>query len=269
MATIQAALESVRAQTFTDWEMVVCDDGSDDGSTELIHEAIRADARIRMVVSSERSGPATARNTAITLARGDNVAFLDADDVLEPTYLEEMLAKLEAAGPNTGIVCCDAWLVDATGSVLGRWSDSVGRADGLDLAGLLRSNRIFVASLCPRRVIEAAGGFFPEMVAEDYDLWIRICELGYDVAQVAAPLVRYRVDPNSLSASRSRMAIGDQLVFQRALTRGNLDGRERRIAQARLDLARAALATSGGIGPSALRPLIRAIRARARLAYMR
>lgn len=266
-ATIDAAIQSVLAQTHQDWELVICDDGSTDGSGDRILEAAERDPRIQIVSSPVNRGLAAARNLALTHAHGTNVALFDADDALEPTYLEVMLAYLDLAPPNTGIACCDAWLVDATGHTLGRFSHRSGSAAHLDLPTLLRANRIFVSAVCPRCVLDAVGGFEPGLrSAEDYDLWIRIMELGYGVVYVDAPLVRYRVGVGSLSSDRLGMATADRLVFERALARGNLELREREIAEARRDIAAAAETWARGPRLAAVGPLLRAARARVKLA---
>jgi glycosyltransferase involved in cell wall biosynthesis len=90
-----AAIASVRAQTFSDWEIVVVDDGSRDGTWELLQQD--ADPRVRSFRREQAGGPAVARNLALEHATGELVAFLDADDLLLPRYLESQLAYYEAA----------------------------------------------------------------------------------------------------------------------------------------------------------------------------
>ncbi|HXC46054.1 MAG TPA: glycosyltransferase family 2 protein [Solirubrobacteraceae bacterium] len=90
-----AAIDSVRAQTYSDWEVVVVDDGSRDGTWELLQQA--GDPRVRSFRRERAGGPAVARNLALEHAGGELVAFLDADDLLLPRYLESQLAYYEAA----------------------------------------------------------------------------------------------------------------------------------------------------------------------------
>ncbi len=91
---LPAALESVRAQTFTDWEVVAVDDGSSDETWSILESA---GPRVRGLRNPQAAGPAAARNRALAEATGELVAFLDADDLLLPRYLESQIACLEAA----------------------------------------------------------------------------------------------------------------------------------------------------------------------------
>ncbi len=95
---LDAAIESVRAQTFSDWEIVVVDDGSRDGTWELLQQA--AGPRVHSFRREHAGGPAVARNLALEHATGELVAFLDADDLLLPRYLESQLAYYEAASQS-------------------------------------------------------------------------------------------------------------------------------------------------------------------------
>ena len=101
---LRAALESVRAQTFADWECVCVDDGSRDGSGALVEEIAKSDVRIR-VIHQENAGTSVARNTALAVARGKFIAFLDEDDLYHPRFLETLHAAAEGTGAD--VVGCD------------------------------------------------------------------------------------------------------------------------------------------------------------------
>lgn len=96
--TLAASIDGVRGQTVTDWELILVDDRSDDGSTEVADAAARDDERIELVRLAERSGAAVARNTAIERSRGRFVAFCDADDIWLPIKLERQLEHTRATG---------------------------------------------------------------------------------------------------------------------------------------------------------------------------
>jgi glycosyltransferase involved in cell wall biosynthesis len=246
-ATIDGTIRSVAGQSIADWEHVICDDASSDDTAARVEAAAAADPRVRLVRLASNGGPSAARNAALEVARGELVAFLDADDRYEPDYLRAMTAAFDAAPDGVGIVCCDAWREDADGGRLGRYSGATGGAAGADLLSVLRGNPIFIASLCPRAVVEEVGRFSTECWgSEDHDLWLRIIETGRSVVYVDEPLVVYRVQPGSVSSSRERMARTDQATFRRALARGRLGPRERRVATARLHLAIAAEAAARG-----------------------
>jgi glycosyltransferase involved in cell wall biosynthesis len=263
-ATIEATLRSVAAQGYGDWEVVVADDASSDATPDLVTGF--GDPRVRLVRSATNLGPAGARNVALAEATGELVVFLDADDRLEPAYLETMVSRYDTEGPGVGIVCCDAWREDAAGHRLGRYSELHGGADGVGLTELLLRNPVLIASLVPRAAVDAAGGFSTECWgSEDHDLWLRIVEDGGRVVYVDEPLVVYRVAEGSVSSSRARMARTDQATFRRALARGRLDARQRRIARSRYDLAVAAEAATRGVRPRDAPAFARAVFARLRL----
>lgn len=242
--TIAAAVASVRAQTYGDWEHVVSDDASTDETASALERLAGEDPRLRVVRSDVNRGPAGARNLAVEQAGAELLAFLDADDRLLPNYLDRLVGlydRAAAGGRRIGIVACNAYLVTASGRLPGTYADRHGRADGATLTDVLRSNPIFVSSLCPADAVRAAGGFSTECWgSEDHDLWLRIIELGYDVIGTSEPLVEYRVAAGSVSDSAIGMARTTQATYRRALERGRLDGPQRRIARGALRTARAA-----------------------------
>ena len=95
---IEASIRSVQAQTYQEWELLVVDDCTSDGSLEKVMTMQREDSRIRLLRQEQRCGAATARNWALREARGRWIAFLDSDDQWEPTKLERQIAFMEAHG---------------------------------------------------------------------------------------------------------------------------------------------------------------------------
>lgn len=242
--TVAAAMSSVRAQTFGDWEHVVVDDASLDDTAELVERAGRSEPRVRLVRSPANVGPALARNMGLADASGELVAFLDADDRLLPGYLSELVGLLDAAwaaGRRVGIVSCNAYLEGPEGRLPELYDDRYGDPNGAALTDLLRGNSVFIASLCPREAVDRAGGFSAECWgSEDHDLWLRILELGYEIVATRTPLVIYSLGENSISANAEGMARTTQATYRRALERGKLDMSQRRLARGSLRTARAA-----------------------------
>src|SRR2546421_610268 len=89
---LREAVESVRAQTWADWELVVIDDGSTDGTAEYLTELASVDPRVRVLRRPHRGNPARLRNEAVAASTGEYVAFQDSDDVWEPEKLARQLA---------------------------------------------------------------------------------------------------------------------------------------------------------------------------------
>jgi glycosyltransferase involved in cell wall biosynthesis len=249
----------VRSQTYDDWEVVICDDCSTDRTVEI---ARRFEGPLTLVSTGTNSGPATARNRAIEHSAGELLAFLDADDSWLPTFLERQVALYDSAraeGEDVGIVACNASLLQADGIGPETFMDTVRFPDELTLDRILESNPFFVSVMTPRRVSDAVGGFCPELSgAADYDLWIRIVEAGYRAVATREVLGVYRVGSPSLSSNTAAMARDSQRVYRRALERGKLSPRERRVAKRELRRRRLieAVASEGGLS---YRRMVRAL----------
>lgn len=235
--TIEETLRSVVAQGYGDWEALLADDGSTDDTAA---RAAAVDDRVRVLHTSGRLGPAGARNTALAEASGELVAFLDADDLWLPAYLERQVEAFdrEAAGPGApvGIVACDATVRTPAGDRAQTFL--AGFPDGhapLTLEAVLRQNRIYVSALVTRDAGSEVGWFDPGLFGtEDHDLWIRILETGRRAVLNPEVLAIYRHVPGSVSSNVARQAANDQGTYRRALDRGRLTPAQRRIAEQEL-----------------------------------
>jgi teichuronic acid biosynthesis glycosyltransferase TuaG len=239
-AHIAETLRSIEAQKYADWEVVIADDGSTDRTVEV---AQMFGERFAILQAARNEGPAAARNRAVAASKGDLLAFLDADDLWTPDYLDRQVRlyddTLEQA-VRVGLVACDARVLGPHGFLPKTYMELIGFPREVTLTRLLMSNPIFVSTLSPRAVVDEAGGFSPEVVGtEDHDLWLRIVELGYRVVSSREPLAIYRLGAESVSTDLGRMARALQLTYRRALERGNLTPRQRRIARRQLRLQRA------------------------------
>ena len=182
--TIGEAIESALSQTYADIEIVVVDDGSTDPVTlDVLAHAAWPRTRI---LHQGNAGPAAARNAAIQASLGEYILPLDADDRIEPTYVEKAMAAMQA-DPNVGIVYCKAMKF---GAESGPWN-----LPAYTLRELVIDNVIFVTSLFRRADWEQVGGFSEALTlgVEDYDFWIKIVALGREVRQLEECLFHYRV----------------------------------------------------------------------------
>lgn len=171
---VQEAIDSVLAQTHMDYEIIVIDDGSTDGTGKVL-EARYGD-RIRYEWQ-ENQGESVARNRGIELACGEFVAFLDSDDLWLPDKLTQQLT-LVSAHDDIGMVYGGAWLIDGSGHRISDdpW-ESYPEATAVPLADLLRGNTVSgpTTVLIRRSTLDRVGGFDPEIrYGEDWDLWIRV-----------------------------------------------------------------------------------------------
>jgi glycosyltransferase involved in cell wall biosynthesis len=189
------ALESILRQTFSDYEVLVIDDGSSDDTAAVVQPFL-ADPRVHYY-RTRHLGQSGAKNTGIRLARAPLLAFLDADDLWLPDKLARQVA-LVGAEPELAVVHTRRLLIDEKGRELEYEQPEMPR--GLVLPELFRDNFVCFSSVLARReVVEAAGGFDERLpLAIDYDLWLRIARQ-HCFDHIDEPLVCYRTGHANLS----------------------------------------------------------------------
>jgi glycosyltransferase involved in cell wall biosynthesis len=197
---LQAAIGSVLTQDFSDFELLIVDDGGH--HDDVMASLARRDPRIRVVMNEHNLGPAAAANRGIAATRADIIVRLDADDIAEPTRIGRLVAALDA---------------DATLGLVGSWFETMTESgEPLELIRLpetdveirwcyLFSNPFCQSAVAFRRsCFEAAGGYRPELRAlEDYDLWARmlaICRAG----NIPEALARYRLNTAGSTATHAQ-----------------------------------------------------------------
>jgi len=231
---IEETLASVRSQTYSDWEVVVVDDGSSDRTWELLQGA---GPGVRSFRREQAGGPAVARNLALSHATGEFAVFLDADDLLLPRYLESQLHRYEHAslspGQEVGLVTCDARiLIDHDYAPYTHLERIPDRDAPITLARVLRRNPIYGACLVPAAVGEAVSWFDPELFGtEDFGLWIKILEAGFGAVQNTEVLAVYRRTAGTVSSNIASQGVNNRRAYELALARGRLSSAQRRIAR--------------------------------------
>lgn len=212
---LPAAIDSVLAQTFRDYELIVVDDGSTDGTPAIIRSY---GARLRSV-RKPNGGCASALNRGIQEARGEWIAWLSSDDLWEPDKLRR---QVEVIGerPEVGLVFTDDLRIDSEGDVVGELRTSCPRTR---LGRQLRMVRGCYINGCTtlirREVFEVVGLFDEEdRFALDYDLWFRIVR-EVEITHIPEPLVRYRIHPGQTSSNRTAMRTAGRRVLIRGLRR--------------------------------------------------
>jgi len=198
-AYVGAAVESVLAQTYADFELLVVDDGSTDGTPEVL--AGFADPRLRVLRNEENEGLVPSLNRGLAEARGAYLARIDADDRCLPRRLERQVAVLDAE-PRVGLVGAWMELVDADGAPAGRLVARIS-----DFAEFLYYTLIMYvlvshpAAMFRREAALAVGGYDPHtFLAEDKDLWRRLALARWDARIVEEPLVVYRLHEASITS---------------------------------------------------------------------
>lgn len=180
---LDEAVDSILAQTYQDFEIIIVNDGSTEAKTQEILESYNRPQT--QVIHIENQGVAAARNLGIKAARGKYILPLDADDKIGTTYLEEGVKRLEA-DDNLGIVYCEA---EFFGEKVGKW-----QLLEYKFPDILLNNQIFCSALFRKSDWEKVGGYKSEMVYgwEDYEFWLSLLELGRKVEKIPDTLFFYR-----------------------------------------------------------------------------
>jgi len=185
------AVSSVLAQSFQDFEILIVDDGSTDAATRAILERY-ARPKTR-VIRTEHVGLAAARNLGIRQAKGRYLCALDADDRLEPSFLDKMARVLDS---DESVTFSSSWL-RTFGDETWEW-----KPDRCDLPTLLWEDTVLTAALVRRDAVVAVGGYdtnMPEQGDEDWDLWLTLVERGCRGAIIPEILFNYRRRAGSMS----------------------------------------------------------------------
>jgi teichuronic acid biosynthesis glycosyltransferase TuaG len=194
--TVARAVASVQAQDYPDWELVLIEDGSSDGSADLCADLAAADPRIRILRQPRNSGAAVARNSGLKIARGRYIAFLDADDEWLPEKLSCQLAFMQARGAHF--------------SYTGFWRQRGTERHQVRVPERIDRNRLLKGNVigCLTALYDRAHFGRVEMPAlrlrQDFALWLKLLERGEVAHGLDRPLAVHHVHPNSLSAPKGR-----------------------------------------------------------------
>ena len=205
--TLGRALESIRRQSLASWELVAVDDGSTDGTGDLLDAAARADARIRVVRQPSR-GLVAALNAGLAAARGSWVARMDADDESHPERLALQAGCLEAR-PELGVVSCLVGFGGDRAASAGYalhvdWLNGVCSAAEIALNRFVESPVAHPSVMFRRELVARHGGYREGDFPEDYELWLRWLDAGVAMAKVPEVLLTWHDAPGRLSRTDPR-----------------------------------------------------------------
>ncbi len=201
-AYLNDAIESISRQTFRDFEFIAVDDGSTDGSSDVLDRAADQDPRL-VVVRQANQGITTTLNAGLSKAKGEFIARMDGDDVSHPSRLEKQLAYM-LEHPACAAVGCWIVMIDPKGNVLceQKWPTEHDAINAALLAGRNDGGLPHPTALIRHSSLDAIGGYRPKFpVAQDKDLWLRLAEVG-KLSNLPEFLLKYRVHPQSTGATR-------------------------------------------------------------------
>ena len=200
--TLAETLESVQQQRYRGWEAIVVDDGSSDATVQVGQSIAERDPRIR-VLQQPNGGASVARNTGIAQARGVWLLFLDADDIILPDHLANLVAAAEA-NPRAGASFSSwAYMTPDNRRMAGHPSPESG-----DLFSGFAYTALFAIHAClvRRDLVQQIGGFDSSLrTCEDWDLWQRVARLGTTFVRCDGETAIYRMRPHSLSRNIEKM----------------------------------------------------------------
>jgi glycosyltransferase involved in cell wall biosynthesis len=215
---LEETLESVFAQTFQDWQLVIIDDGSSDSTATIIrkHACQRDNITVR---SQANAGLAVSRNRALELSTGKYTALIDHDDVWMPDKLEHQVRQLES-DDHLGLSYTSALVIDGEGRILRPYIRREVIAEGEVWKQLFLGDFIACSSVLIRReAIDRVGAFRPELrITEEYDLFLRIAEK-YAIGRIDLPLVKLRMHSANASWNFLRTRAENNIVLGECLRR--------------------------------------------------
>ena len=239
---IGVALGSVFAQIFTDYEVILVNDGSSD--TARLEQAIRPYVSRITYLTQENLGPSAARNLGIQHAQGEFLAFLDSDDAWLPHYLAEQMKFLHS-DPALDMVFCDAALegdINTAGKTFMQLCPSTGPVTFESL--LISQTQPVTSGTIVRRQKVTEAGLFDETIrhSEDHDLWLRVVYAGGRMAYQRQVLLRRNVRPDSQGSAPASLLAGEGRTLRKLDRDLDLSSRTRALLAQRLRIIEAELA---------------------------
>ena len=223
---VMATLESVWAQTFTDYEVIVVNDGSPD-DTDTVLRPLAAAERI-VYLTQENAGQAAARNRGVAVARGEFIALLDDDDLWPSDKLARQMAAMRAH-PDVALVYGPAIPIRADGAPIGAleraqlpidiWDE--GPSGDVHAAFALRNYILSPGQTLIRRATLPQQGPFDTALwgCDDLDLWLRLAERGKFLFLPGVPALHYRVHPGNASRHEARLHLNEMRLYQKHIIR--------------------------------------------------
>ena len=209
-ATLVQAVASIQNQTYKNWELILCDDGSTDNTYEVAQALASSDGRITLLRNEKNLGLNITLNRCLAVANGEYIARMDGDDDCLPERFEKQVAFLENH-PKFQIVSSSMILFDESGE----WGQAVSREYPEPEDIIARTAFCHAAVLMKKACMDAVGGYTvdPRMIrVEDVNLWIKLYAAGYRGYNIQEPLYRMRNDQAALNRRKYKYRVNSTYV---------------------------------------------------------
>ncbi len=208
---IKEAIESLQAQTFKDWELLVTDDCSSDSTYEIVAGIAKRDSRLRLFSTIKNTGAAAVRNNSLLHAQGRYIAYLDSDDLWKPTKLEKQIAFMQKR--KAAFSCCSYEVIGADGEPLGK---IVRMLDTCDYKGFLTHNLLqTVGIMADTTRLDKELLVMPDMRRrQDAATWLQVLKAGHVCYGIPEVLCSYRRVAGSLSSNKLKAAQGVWHIYR-------------------------------------------------------
>lgn len=213
--TIREAVKSVISQTYTNWELILCDDGSSDDTYAVVKEIKCTNQRIILIRNSKNRGLSYSLNRCLKHASGEYIARMDGDDICSPTRFEKEVNVLDK-NPQIAIVSTGMEFFDSSGVWGVIHNPKVVRKKDF----ILGSPFCHAAAMIRKSALDGVGGYSIAKRCErveDYDLWVRMYEAGYKGVNLYEALYQMRDDRNAYSRRKMKYRINEAYIKIKAI----------------------------------------------------
>ena len=244
-SSIARALDSVLGQTFTDFEILVVNDGSSD--TPELESVLNAYLKMIAYHKQENRGAGAARNVGVNNARGEFLAFLDADDQWRPNYLEAQMDVLQKSGADA--VYCDALFVGSPALKDKTYMELAPSRTEVTPESLLAVDVGVITSgvIARKQAVRDVGGFDETIRrGQDFDLWLRMAQKGFKFACHREVLLHYMVSDSGLSGDAVNQMRRRVELLETIRTRGGLSASELAALEQNMEECKVRLAVESG-----------------------
>ena len=209
--TLAEAIESIIKQTYTDWELIMCDDGSSDSTYEVALEyQSKYPQKIRLIKNEKNMGLNDTLNRCLEVAEGEYIARMDGDDICDPSRFEKQIAFFEN-NPNIAIISSAMKLFDDNGE----WGVTSVIPTPTNKDFIKKTPFCHAPAMVRKKAYDAVGGYSVDkrlLRVEDYHLWLKMYAKGFKGMNISEPLYSMRDDRNAIKRRKFKYRINEAYV---------------------------------------------------------